>query len=114
MDRLPDLSLLSHAEKDALIHTLRAQVQALTAQVAELEARLDLPPKTAATSSLRPPRGKKPNREDQPARTGPRQVSLGRQGGGRRLAETPDETVTARPSRCAPCQAARAEAGLTL
>ena len=28
MDRLPDLSLLSHAEKDALIHALRAQVQA--------------------------------------------------------------------------------------
>src|SRR3954471_13224372 len=114
MDRLPDLSLLSHAEKDALIHTLRAQVQALTAQVAELEAKLDLPPKTADNSSLPPSRGKKPNREDQPARTGPRQGSLGRQGGGRRLAETPDETVTARPSRCAHCQAALAEADLTL
>ncbi|MFL5289558.1 MAG: IS66 family transposase [Rhodopila sp.] len=114
MDRLPDLSLLSHAEKDALIHTLRAQVQALTAQVAELEAKLDLPPKTADNSSLPPSRGKKPNREDQPARTGPRQGSLGRQGGGRRLAEAPDETVTARPSRCAHCQAALAEADLTL
>ena len=44
MDRLPDLSLLSHAEKDALIHALWAQVQALTARVAELEARLGLPP----------------------------------------------------------------------
>src|SRR3954447_13738508 len=114
MDRLPDLSLLSHAEKAALIHTLRAQVQALTAQVAELEAKLDLPPKTADNSSLPPSRGKKPNREDQPARTGPRQGSLGRQGGGRRLAETPDETITARPSRCAHCQAALAEADLTL
>jgi transposase len=114
MDRLPDLSLLSHAEKDALIHTLRAQVQALTARVVELEAKLDLPPKTPDNSSLPPSRGKKPNREDQPARTGPRQGSLGRQGGGRRLAETPDETVTARPSRCAHCQAALAEADLTL
>jgi transposase len=114
MDRLPDLSLLSHAEKDALIHTLRAQVQALTVRVVELEAKLDLPPKTADNSSLPPSRGKKPNREDQPARTGPRQGSLGRQGGGRRLAETPDETVTARPSRCAHCQAALAEADLTL
>src|SRR4051794_8761364 len=114
MDRLPDLSLLSHAEKDALIHTLRAQVQALTVRVVELEAKLDLPPKTADNSSLPPSRGKKPNREDQPARTGPRQGSLSRQGGGRRLAETPDETVTARPSRCAHCQAALAEADLTL
>src|SRR3954462_14149714 len=110
MDRLPDLSLLSHAEKDALIHTLRAQVQALTVRVVEWEAKLDLPPKTADNSSLPPSRGKKPNREDQPARTGPRQGSLGRKGGGRLLAEAPDETVTARPARCAHCQAALAEA----
>ena len=40
MDRLPDLSSLSHAEKDALIHALWAQVQALTAQVATLAARI--------------------------------------------------------------------------
>jgi transposase len=121
MDRLPDLSSLSHDEKDALIHALWAQVQALTGQattlaarVVELEARLGVPPKTPDNSSLPPSRGKKPNREDQPGRTGPRQGSLGRQGGGRRLAEAPDETVTARPSRCAHCQAALAEADLTL
>ena len=121
MDRLPDLSSLSHDEKDALIHALWAQVQGLTAQVTtlaarvmELEARLGVPPKTPDNSSLPPSRGKKPNREDQPGRTGPRQGSLGRQGGGRRLAEAPDETVTARPSRCAHCQAALAEADLTL
>jgi hypothetical protein len=47
MDRLPDLSSLSHAEKDALIRALWAQVQALTARVAELEARRDLPPEDA-------------------------------------------------------------------
>jgi transposase len=53
MDRLPDLSSLSHDEKDALIHALWAQVQALTAQVTtlaarvvKLEARLGVPPKT--------------------------------------------------------------------
>src|SRR3954462_849920 len=114
MDRLPDLSLLSHAEKDALIPTLRAQVKALTVRVVELEAKLDLPPKTPDNSSLPPSRGKKPNREDQPGRTGPRQGSLGRKGGGRLLAEAPDETVTARPSRCAHCQAALSEADLTL
>jgi len=83
MDRLPDLSSLSHAEKDALIHALWAQVQALTARVAELEARRGLPPKTPDNSSLPPSQGKKPNRGDKPARCGPRQGSLGRQGGGR-------------------------------
>src|SRR3954451_2168299 len=114
MDRLPDLSLLSHAEKAALIHTLRAQVQAVTGRVVEVEAKPDLPRKTADNSSLPRSRGKKPNREDQPARTGPRQGSLGRQGGGRRVAEAAGETVTARPSRCAHCKAALAEADLTL
>src|SRR3954468_3263587 len=110
MDRLPALSSLSHAEKDALIHALWAQVQALTARVAELEARLNLPWKTPDNSSLPPSQGKKPDRGDKPARRGPRQGSLGRKGGGRLLAEAPDETVTARPSRCAHCQAALDEA----
>ena len=121
MDRLPDLAWLSHTEKDALIHALWAQVQALTAQVAtltarvgELEARLGLPPKTPDNSSLPPSQGRKPNRDDKPARTGPRQGSLGRTGGGRVLAEAPDETVTARPSRCAHCQAALDEADQAL
>jgi transposase len=117
MDRLPDLSTLSHEQKDALIQALWAQVQALTAQVhlltaqvrtlqgrvAELEANLDAPPKTPDNSSLPPSQGKKPNRDDRPVRNGPRQGSIGRQGGGRLLAELPDETVTARPSRCAHC-----------
>src|SRR5215212_37968 len=117
MDQLPDLPSLSHDEKDALIHALWAQrihalwaqVQALRARVAALEARLGLPPKTPDNSSLPPSRGRKPNRDDKPARCGPRQGSLGRKGGGRLLAEAPDETVTARPARCAHCQAALAE-----
>ena len=44
----PDLSSLSHAQKDALIAALMAQVASLTARVAELEAKLGLPPKTPA------------------------------------------------------------------
>src|SRR5919199_3593140 len=121
MDRLPDLSSLTHEEKDALIQALWAQVQALTAQVvtltarvAELEAKLGVPPKTPDNSSLPPSRGNKPNRGAKSARVGPRQGSLGRKGGGRMLAEAPDETVTACPARCAHCQAALAEADLTL
>jgi transposase len=110
MERLPDLSSLSDDEKDALIQALWAQVQALTARVAELEAELGVPPKTPGNSSLPPSAGKKPNRDSKLNRTGPRQGSLGRKGGGRLLAETPDETVSARPARCAHCRAAPGEA----
>ena len=121
MQRLPDLASLSPAEKDALIRALWAQVRALTeqvatltARVAELEAKLGVPPKTPDNSSLPPSWGKKPSRDDRPNRTGPRQGSLGRKGGGRLLTEAQDETVTARPARCAHCQAALAEADQTL
>src|SRR5919202_3790554 len=109
MDRLPDLSSLSHDEKDALIHALWAQVQALTAQVAtltarvgELEARLGLPPKTPNNSSLPPSQGRKPNRDDKPARTGPRQGSLGRKGGGRLLAGWDHWSQPGRARHCPP------------
>lgn len=64
MTELPDLSQLTHEEKDALIQALWAQVQALTGQgqtlvvrVAELEARLGAPPKTSwnlSTTLIRP------------------------------------------------------------
>src|SRR5918995_953926 len=121
MERLPDLASLSPAEKDALIRALWAQVRALTeqvatlaARVAELEAKPGVPPKTPDNSSLPPSWGEKPSRDDRPNRTGPRQGSLGRKDGGRLLTEAQDGTVTARPARCAHCQAALAEAGQTL
>ncbi len=117
MTQLPDLNHLSHAEKDALIRALWAQVQALTSQVealtarvAELEAKLGEPAKTSGNSSLPPARDQKANREDKPKRAGPRQGSLGRKGGGRALVANPDETVIARPMCCARCQAAFAAA----
>ncbi len=114
MTQLPDLSRLSHEEKDALIRALWAQVQALTAQVAALEAKLGLPPKTADNSSLPPSKGQKANRPEKAKRHGPRQGSLGRQGGGRALTAEPDEVVVARPARCWCCQAAFSETDQTL
>ena len=121
MTQLPDLSRLSHDEKDALILALWAQVQALTAQVqiltarvAELEAKLGVPPKTPDNSSVPPSKGHKPNRAKKAKRSGPRQGSLGRTGGGRALAANPDEVVTAKPVRCAHCQAVLGEADQTL
>ena len=110
MTRLPDLSCLSHAEKDALILALWAQVQLLTARVAELEAKLDVPSKTPDNSSVPPSKGHKPNRVKKAKRSGPRQGGLGRTGGGRALAANPDEVVTAKPVRCAHCQAVLGEA----
>jgi transposase len=65
-----DPTNLSPSEKDALITALLAQVQAqaeqialLTARVAELEARLNLPPKTPSNSSTPPSQGRKANGE---------------------------------------------------
>jgi transposase len=106
----PDLSRLTEAEKDALIPALWAQVQALTARVAELEARLHQPRKTPSNSSLPPSKGHKANRPEGERRTGPRRGSLGRAGGGRALAEEPDQLVTAKAAACAHCRAALGEA----
>ena len=68
MPQLPDLDHLSHAEKDALIRALWAQVQSLTARVAVLEARLDEPSKTPDNSSLPPSKGQKPNQPEKTKR----------------------------------------------
>src|SRR5271155_1754747 len=106
---LPDLSGFSHAQKDALIHALWAQVQALTARVSELEARLKEPPKTPDNSSVPPSKGQKANRADKIKRVGPRKGSLGRKGGGRPLAADPDQFVTAKATACAHCHAALGE-----
>src|SRR5947208_6865548 len=99
----PDLSRLTEAEKDALI-------LAFWARVAELEARLDAPPKTPGNSSLPPSKGHKANRPERTRQPGPRRGSLGREGGGRSLAEEPDQRVVAKAAACAHCRAALGEA----
>src|SRR3954464_14262914 len=99
----PDLSRLTEAEKDALI-------RALWARVAELEARLDAPPKTPGNSSLPPSKGRKAERPEKARPPGPRRGSLGREGGGRPLAEEPDQRVVAKAAACAHCRAALGEA----
>jgi transposase len=110
----PDLRTLTEAEKDALILALWAQVQTLTARVAELEARLSQPPKTPGNSNLPPSKGHQANRPEKAKRPGPRQGSLGRAGGGRPLAEEPDQFVIARAATCTHCRAALAEADQVL
>jgi transposase len=49
------------ADKDALIAALLARIDALVARVAELEAKLGLPPKTSDNSSVPPSKGQKPS-----------------------------------------------------
>ena len=73
----PDLSVLSSAEKDALIrrllshlHDLTKRVTALEAENAALRDRLNLPPKTPRNSSTPPSQGHKPNGEPTNRRKG--------------------------------------------
>src|SRR3954453_5369933 len=90
----PDLSKLTKAEKDALIPALWARVQALTARVAHLEARLSRPPETPGNSSLPPSRGHEANR---PAGEGAaRRAAPGQPGPGGRW---PTPGRGARPAR---------------
>src|SRR4051794_13913209 len=110
----PDLSRLTEAEKDTLILALWAQVQALTARVAELEARLNEPTRTAGSPSLPPSKGRKANRPERERRAGARRGSLGRAGGGRPLAEEPDQRVVAKAAACAHCRAALDDAAQVL
>lgn len=104
MAQLPDLSRLSHGEKDALISGLWEQVQTLTHRVAELEARLNEPPKNSGNSSVPPSRDRKPNRPERSPGTR-REASVGRAGGGRALHPNPDQTIEVKAEACPHCAA---------
>jgi len=114
-----DVSKLSHAEKDALIVALSAQLDAAqqliasqTARIVDLEARLDeltRPPKTPDNSSKPPSQGQK---QDRPAPDA-RPARKSRPGVGRTLHPNPDRVVDARLAACPKCQAAFPEAAQT-
>jgi transposase len=115
----PDLTRLSHVEKDALIRALLAQlaaaherIAAQDARIATLEARLDeltRPPKTPDNSSKPPSQGQKQNRPEGEARP-PRKS---RPGVGRTLHPNPDRVIDARLSACPKCEAAFPDASQT-
>jgi len=108
----PDLSKLSHAEKDALILALLAQLAAAHERIAALEARLDeltRPPKTPDNSSKPPSQGQKP---DRPA-SAERPPRRSRPGVGRTLHQNPDRVIDARLDACPNCQAAFPQAAQT-
>ena len=92
------LLALTKDELVALILAQVAQIEALTARVAALEAKLATPPKTPDNSSLPPSKGQKANRPDRP-----KQPRRGRPGVTRMLAEDPDRVVEATLAACPHC-----------
>ena len=111
---LPDVTQLSHAEKDTFILALWQRLEEAERRIAELEAKLAEPPKTPNNSSLPPSKGEKPNQAERRKRNGPRQGSLGRKGGGRPLARNPDATVVAKALSCVHCRTALTDADQVL
>ena len=99
MDR-ETLLTLSKDEVVAIILVQQAQIAALMARVATLEARLGVPPKTPDNSSTPPARGQKPNRP--PHGKPPRR---GRPGSARALDPNPDRVVAAHLAACPTCAA---------
>jgi transposase len=108
----PDLTRLSHEEKDALILALFAQLAAAHEKIAALEARLDeltRPPKTPDNSSRPPSQGQKQNQPD--GETRPPRKS--RPGVGRALHPNPDREIDRKLSNCPTCASVFPEASQT-
>ena len=113
MTRTPDLSKLSHAEKDALILALFDRLAVQDARIAALEARIDAltrPPKTPDNSSKPPSQGQK---QDTPAAGAKPPPRKGRPGAGRALHPNPDREVERKLASCPTCHAAFPEASQT-
>src|ERR1700748_3453727 len=85
------------AGRDERIDELLAQVKALNARIAELEAKRGGPPKTPDNSSLPPSRGQKANAEPPVVK----RRRKGRPGVARELAEKPDVTRRFFAEHCA-------------
>ncbi len=103
----PDLSRLSHADKDALIRALFAQlhglaerVKALEAENAALRERLNLPAKTPQNSSTPPSQGHKANSEPSHGRKG-----KAHPGAARALHPNPTRHCDVAATRCQHCRA---------
>jgi transposase len=104
MDRETLMALDKPALVDLVLELQRANA-ALTARVAELEARLaklESPPKTPGNSSVPPSQARKPNRA--PRRGKKRGPKRGHTGASRTRA-VPDATVVCRPIACGGCGA---------
>ena len=95
------LDSLSKKELIGLVMAMTGQISALQARVAELEAKLGVPPKTPDNSSLPPSSGQKANRP-----RGAKKRRKGHKGTTRKLAENPDHVRDIFAKTCPDCQAA--------
>ena len=95
MKELPDLKQLKDSDKDALIQTLWDELQKL---------REKKPKKTAKNSSLPPAQGfKAAVRAPSGSKEIKRSASVGREGGGRKLSDNPDQIIRAEVKSCKTC-----------
>jgi transposase len=95
MQDLPDLKQLTDEAKDALIVALWEELQKL---------RQKKPKKTSKNSSLPPAKGFKTEvKGDEKETQGKRAASIGREGGGRKLSETPNQIIKATVKSCQNC-----------
>ncbi len=92
------LLALSKDDLIALILAQHAQVEALTARITELKAKLNAPPKTPDNSSTPSSKAQKPNLPERPKK--PRR---GRPGACRTLAANPDRIIEATLGACPHC-----------
>jgi transposase len=92
------LDSLGKQELIALILAQQEQICQLSSRVAELEARLNLPPKTPSNSSLPPSKGQKANQPDKA-----KKLRKGRPGVARKLAENPDHVRDVFADACPEC-----------
>jgi hypothetical protein len=97
-----DLVKLSKEELIALTLAQTAKIEELTRRIADLEAKLDGPPKTPDNSSLPPSQGRKPKRAERRAA----KKRKGRPGVFRALAPNPDRIVASVAERCPHCDLA--------
>jgi hypothetical protein len=92
------------------VETLEARVKEQDQRIAELEARLNEPPKNSGNSSVPPSKGFKANKskgddkDGSAKRTGSRKGSLGRKGHHRPLSENPDKIVRVMANHCGNCR----------
>jgi transposase len=107
---------LTHDDLIALVLVQQAriaaqaqQITALTARIAEVEAKLTTAPKTPDNSSLPPSKGQKPNLPER----GKNKPRPSRPGVARALAEHPDETIEATLAVCPHCDHALGPADMT-
>jgi len=98
MKELPDLKQLTEEAKDGLIVELWEELQKIRQQVGKS------PKKTSRNSSLPPAQGFKADIKSKEQGNNEQRVgSIGREGGGRELSESPDQIIKATVKSCIGC-----------